>query len=159
MDTPITSAREQLWFLNTLVTIHLSAIDKGEGLSVLEHRAPLHDSPPLHVHNSEDELFIVLDGHLRLRVGDAEHEAGPGAVLMAPRSVPHTYCVDSPEGGRWITVTGHGDFERFVRTMGRPAAAAELPVAGGPPSADAVSALSRTAQRFGIQLVGPPLMP
>jgi quercetin dioxygenase-like cupin family protein len=159
MNTSIASAREQLWFLDTLVTIHVSAVDEGNDLSVLEHRAPLHDSPPLHVHSSEDELFIVLDGDLRVRVGAAEHSAGPGAVLLAPKNVPHTYRVDSPGGARWITVTGHGDLERFVRTMGRPAAVAELPVAGGPPSAEAVSALGSAAQQFGIQLVGPPLVP
>jgi GNAT superfamily N-acetyltransferase/quercetin dioxygenase-like cupin family protein len=159
MKASIASAEGQLWFLDTLVTIHHSALDEGSGPSVLEHRAPQHDSPPLHVHGGEDELFIVLDGDLRLRVGDAEHSAGPGAVLLAPKLVPHTYCVDSAGGARWMTVTGHGDFERFVRTVGRPAAVAELPVAGGPPSADAVSALSRVAQQFGIQLVGPPLSP
>jgi GNAT superfamily N-acetyltransferase/quercetin dioxygenase-like cupin family protein len=159
MKSSIALAEGQLWFLDTLVTIHHSALDEGNGFSVLEHRAPQHDSPPLHVHASEDELFIVLEGDLRLRVGDAEHSAGPGAVLLAPKLVPHTYCVDSPAGARWMTVTGHGDFERFVRAIGRPAAVAELPVAGGPPPAEAVSALGRVAQQFGIQIVGPPLGP
>lgn len=151
-------AREQLWFLNTLVTVHCPATE-GQALSVLEHQAPLHDSPPLHVHATEDELFIVLDGTLHVRLGDAERSAGPGTVLLAPRNVPHTYRVDSPEGARWLTVTGHGDFEQFVRTLARPAAQATLPDPGGPPSAAEVAALADVAGRFGIALVGPPLGP
>src|SRR5918996_445631 len=53
---------EQLWFLNTLVTVH-ARHDQGEdGISVLESLAPYGDSPPLHVHRTEDELFHVLEG-------------------------------------------------------------------------------------------------
>lgn len=56
-------------------------------------------------------------------------------------------------------MTGHGDFEQFVRVMGRPALTASMPVASGPPSAADVAALSGAAQQFGIELVGPPLGP
>lgn len=157
MDASTVPVREQLWFLNTLVTVHRSS-NEDRGVSVLEHRAPWRDSPPLHIHTSEDEVFIVLDGELRVRLDTTERSAGPGTVLVAPKNVPHTYCVDSPGGARWLTVTGHGDFEQFVRTLARPAAVKELPVPSGPPSAAEVSVLSSVARQFGIQLVGPPLL-
>ena len=48
----------------------------------------------------------------------------PGAIVLAPKGVPHTYRVESPQGGRCLTVTVHGDFERFVRAMSRPASGA-----------------------------------
>jgi quercetin dioxygenase-like cupin family protein len=159
MDVSIVPVREQLWFLNTLVTVHRSAAAGDESLSVLEHRAPVHDSPPLHVHASEDEVFVVLDGELRVQVGGAERSAGAGAVVVAPKNVPHTYRVDSQDGARFLTVTGRGDFERFVRTLARPAAVNRLPDASGPPSAADVAALRDVARQFGIQLVGPPLAP
>ena len=113
---------EHLWFLNTSVAVRCSSAHSDRSLSVLEHRAPLHDSPPLHVHTGEDEVFVVLDGELRVQVGTVEQSAGPGTVLVAPKNVPHTYRVDSSGGARWLTVTGPGDFEQFVRTMARPAA-------------------------------------
>jgi mannose-6-phosphate isomerase-like protein (cupin superfamily) len=159
MDVSTVPIREQLWFMNTLVTVHRSAANQDRGLSVLEHRAPLNDSPPLHVHTTEDEVFIVLDGELRILMGDVEQSAKPGAVLVAPKNVPHTYRVDSHAGARWLTVTDRGDFERFVRKMARPAATTELPIPTGPPSAAEVLALSDVARQFGIQLVGPPLSP
>jgi mannose-6-phosphate isomerase-like protein (cupin superfamily) len=146
-----------LWFLDTLVKIRVPGDTGADGMSVLENRARFHDSPPLHVHTTEDELFIILDGELRFRVGADECTVGPGAVLLAPKNVPHTYRVDSPEGARWITVTVRGDFERFVRALSRPAGAGALPPPSDPPTQAAVQALASAARKFGIELVGPPM--
>jgi uncharacterized cupin superfamily protein len=42
---------------------------------VLEHRVPHGDSPPLHVHRNEDEVFHVLEGELRFVAGDRQLSA------------------------------------------------------------------------------------
>lgn len=144
-------------FLNTLVDVRVSEADGEDGLSVLEHRAPWGDSPPLHVHRPEDEVFHVLEGELRFRVGGAERLCGPGAVLLAPKGVPHTYRVESRAGARFVTVTAHRDFERFVRSFGRRAERDGLPPPAPPPDGDAVAALAKAAAAFGIELMGPPL--
>ncbi len=146
-----------LWFLDSLVTIRVSTAEGTDGLSVLEHRMPYGSSPPFHLHRTEDELFHVLDGEYRLKVQDQEQRAGPGTIVLAPKSVPHTYRVESPQGGRCLTITGRGDFERFVRAMGRPAERLELPKPAGLPSNDALQALKATAAEYGIEFVGPPL--
>lgn len=146
-----------LWFLNTLVTIRVSASDGGDGVSIIEHRVPQGDSPPLHIHRTEDEIFHILEGEFRVRVQDRERRAGPGDILLAPKGIPHTYRAESPEGGRFLTITARGDMERFVRSMGRPAECPELPEPAGPPSPEAVQALTTTAARYGIDIVGPPL--
>jgi quercetin dioxygenase-like cupin family protein len=54
-----------LWFLNTYVTIRISSRDGSDGISVLEHRASQGDSPPLHIHHDEDEIFHVLEPRQR----------------------------------------------------------------------------------------------
>ena len=46
---------------------------------------------PLHVHHGDDEAWYVLEGTLRVRVGDQVHEVGPGGAVMAPKGVPHAY--------------------------------------------------------------------
>ncbi|HWH68922.1 MAG TPA: cupin domain-containing protein [Candidatus Sulfotelmatobacter sp.] len=147
----------RLWFLDSLVTIHVSSSDGQDGISILEHFAPFGSSPPLHLHRTEDEVFHVLEGEFRVRVQDQERRLRPGDVLLAPKGVAHTYRVESPQGGRCLTTTVHGDFERFVRAVSRPAERAELPPAAGPLSADAAQALRATAAQYGIELVGPPL--
>jgi len=147
----------QLWFQNSLVTIRVSTSDGQDGISVLEHRVPYGFSPPLHLHRTEDEVFHVLEGEFRLRVKDQEHGLRASDVLLAPKGVPHTYRVESAQGGRCLTTTVRGDFERFVRAVSRPAERPELPEPAGAPSADALQALRATAAKFGIELVGPPL--
>ncbi|HUI05369.1 MAG TPA: cupin domain-containing protein [Verrucomicrobiae bacterium] len=147
----------QLWFLDALVTIRVSTSAGQDGISVLEHRMPYGSSAPLHLHRTEDELFQILEGEYRVKVQDQEQRVGPGAILLAPKGVPHTYRVESPQGGRCLTITVRGDFERFVRAVSRPAERPELPPPAGPPSADAIEKLKAAAAKYGIELVGPPL--
>src|SRR3954452_14258110 len=112
---------EQLWFMNTWVTIRISCSENEDRIAVIESRAPFGDSPPLHVHHTEDEVFHILEGEVRFRLAGEESRRGPGEILVARKGVPHTYRVESPKGGRFLTVTTKTDFERFVRAMARPA--------------------------------------
>jgi quercetin dioxygenase-like cupin family protein len=146
-----------VWFLDTLVNIRVSEKDNADGISVLEHRAYQNDSPPLHIHENEDEIFYVLEGEFRFLVKDEEHHLIPGDILTAPKGIPHTYKIESAEGGRWMTVTNRGDFERFVKAIGTPADKIELPPRHGAPSKEAVEELTRKAAEFNIDIAGPPL--
>jgi mannose-6-phosphate isomerase-like protein (cupin superfamily) len=146
-----------LRFLDTHVIVHVRHDEGTDGTSIIESRAPFGDSPPLHVHHTEDESFCVLAGELRLRVGDDELVLGAGACASAPRGVPHTYRVESREGARWLVVTANGDFERFVLGLARPVEGEGLPDPSGPPSPEQASALAEAAAAHGIELVGPPL--
>lgn len=98
----------RIWFLNTLVQVHVAASDGSDGLSVLEHRAPFADSPPLHVHDTEDEIFHILEGDFRVQVANDVGRYGAGTVVLGPKGVPHTYRVESSAGGRFVTVTAMG---------------------------------------------------
>jgi mannose-6-phosphate isomerase-like protein (cupin superfamily) len=150
-------AAERLWFLDTLTTVRVPHNGGEDGISVIETLAPLGDSPPLHVHRTEDEVFHVLEGELRLRAGDGEVRLGAGEAMLAPKGVPHTYRAESAGGARWLVVTRRGDFERFVRALSRPAERPELPAPQGPPSREQADALESAAREHGIELVGPPL--
>jgi quercetin dioxygenase-like cupin family protein len=164
------TSTEQLWFLNTLHTVRVRHDEGEDGISVMETLAPHGDSPPLHVHQTEDETFHVLEGELRVRAGDADVTIAAGETLLAPKGVPHTYRVESPAGARWLVITSRGHFERFVRALSRPAerpelpvdqgpptARPELPVDQGPPTAEEADALAAAAREHGIELVGPSL--
>jgi len=147
--------RERLWFLDTLVTPHVAAGTGADGLSVLESRARRGDSPPLHTHR-EDEIWHVMEGVMTFVVGGERHMVGAGETLIGPAGAPHTYRVDSDEA-RWLVITARGDFERFVRSFSRPAAAGELPGPSGPPPEAQIAALAAACKEHGIELVGPPL--
>lgn len=59
---------------------------------------------PRHVHHSDDEAWYVLEGRLRVQVGDKEVEAGPGAAVLVPRGTPHTYWNPGPEAVRYLLI-------------------------------------------------------
>jgi mannose-6-phosphate isomerase-like protein (cupin superfamily) len=154
--THSTSPRH-LWFLDGRVAVLISCSDGTDAISVLEHWAPHGDSPPLHVHHNEDEVFHILQGELRFVVGDRELRAQAGQSLIAPKGVAHTYRIESADGARWLTVTCGEEFERFVRAVGRPAEGPGLPPRSGPPTPAQVQTLAEACLQHGIELVGPPL--
>ena len=147
--------KDELWFLNTLVSIRVPHSEGADGVSIIESRAPHGDSPPLHVHE-EDEIFHVLEGEMLIRVGTADHRVSAGQTMLAPKGVSHSYRVESSEA-RWLVVTARGQFEDFVRSFSRRAAADELPEPAGPPSPEEAEALAAACRKHGIELVGPPL--
>jgi len=146
-----------LRFFNTLVHLRVSDVDGNDSISVLEHWAPFGDSPPLHIHHDEDEVFHVIDGELRFQVGDRELRLWKGETVIAPRGIPHTYRVESTGGGRFLTVTGNRSFERFVRSIGQPVTRDGPLICSPPPSAAQLNAVAKVARTCGIEFVGPPL--
>lgn len=50
-----------------------------------------------HAHADEDELFLVLDGHLRIEYQDRPHVSlGPGDAHVVPRGVMHNPVAGQP---------------------------------------------------------------
>ena len=82
---------------------------------------------PLHLHRSDDEAWVVLEGRLGFRVGDEEREVAAGDSLLAPRGTPHSYWNPAAEPARYLLVMTprihrliealhsgeHGDFARI----------------------------------------------
>jgi quercetin dioxygenase-like cupin family protein len=157
MTITVMQQHEQLWFLDSLVTIPVAHADGTNGVSVVASSARYGASPPLHVHDREDEVFHVLEGELRLRVDGRDLPLGAGETALAPKGVPHTYRVESPHGARWLVVTTRGDFERLVRSVSRSAERPDLPPPSGPPTPEQIEALAAACRECGIELVGPPL--
>lgn len=145
-----------LWFLNTRITLQRSAGDGPDGLCLVEHHMPCGDSPPQHVHHTEDEVFHILEGVLRLKVGDAERVLKAGDWAVAPKGVPHAFTAVSPEGVRLLTLTAGPDFEGLLRDASRPAEGPGLPEAIEP-TPEMQADLARIAAAHRIDLIGPPL--
>lgn len=107
--------------------------------------------PPLHVHDREDEVVIVLDGELDYQVGAERGVLEEGGVLWFPRQVPHAVANLSPNPCRFLTVVTPSGVEDFFRAQRD--YLASLPV-GSAPDPDALAAVAGAAQR---RVVGPPL--
>jgi mannose-6-phosphate isomerase-like protein (cupin superfamily) len=143
-------------FLGTIAIIRQANDGTPAGLSVVEHRAACGYATPLHIHQSEDELFYIQSGTICLEVAGRMQTVGAGAVVLAPRGIPHRFIVTAPEGAVALTFVAGADFEGFVREVSRPTTAS-VPPAPTPPSAEMMRLATAAAARHAIDLVGPPL--
>lgn len=150
------SRTELYWFLNNLLAIPVANADGTDGMSVVEQWAAHGDSPPLHIHHTEDELFVCLKGRLRLNVDGRDSYLEAGDSALAPKGKPHSFRVESKDGAHFLAITTGKDFENMVRRLARKAPAATLPEQVQP-SPEMQAELARICAEHRIDLVGPPL--
>ena len=106
---------------------------------------------PLHVHHREDEGFWILEGEVRLYVGDETIDASAGDFAWGPRDIPHRYTV-GPNGCRMLFICTPAGFENLVRDMSVPAETRNVPPASDEePDMEHVATV---AQRYGCELLG-----
>jgi quercetin dioxygenase-like cupin family protein len=145
-----------IWFLGVLSQIRVSGEQTGGAFSLTDNLARRGNASPVHSHDHEDETLLVLDGKLRVYVGDDEHLADAGTVAVLPKRLQHAYVVTSPRA-RFLTLHIPGGFEHFAAEVGEPAKTLTLPP---PPTAPPdLPTLTRTAARHGITILAPPPQP
>ncbi|BDG08557.1 cupin domain-containing protein [Anaeromyxobacter paludicola] len=142
-------AGEAIWFLDNLVTVKASA-RCGARFGLAENSLPSGSETPFHRHREDDESFYVLEGGMTLFLeGGRAVEAGPGAFVHIPHGVAHGFRTRSPV--RMLVLCDPAGFLEFVRDFGVAAPRAELPPAAAPD----VPRLVATAERHGIEILGP----
>lgn len=145
----MSATTDDLWFFDALARIRVSRGDGDRRPSVIEMTIPAGGMPPLHVHDG-DEGFYVLDGEVRFWAGEETFLLGAGGSLLAPRDVPHTYRVE--QDARMLFVT-EGNFEGFVRAIGRPAEELVPPVFE--PTEELFAQAVRAGAEHGVEILGP----
>jgi len=138
------------WFLGGLARILVPGTATGGTLSVMEFTDPEGHAPPLHVHEGEDEIWIVLDGEITFFVGDDRYDLQAGAVAHGPRGVPHSYLVRSPDA-RLVAAFGPAGIENWFTANSSPVS----DVNDAPASFD-IEAIIASAEAYRLRVAGPP---
>ena len=60
---------------------------------------------------------MILEGEHEFTIGAANFRAGPGAVVFAPRQVPHEHRRVVARTGRFLTFVSPVGFESFFREL------------------------------------------
>jgi len=93
-----------------------SAAETGGAFSLLLSNAPAGDHVPLHVHDTVDEAFYILDGQYRIHCGEQTWPAAAGDFVFLPRGIPHSYnVVDEP--ARKLIFAVPGGIEDFFEDL------------------------------------------
>lgn len=91
--------------------VKASRISTNGSLTLIESKTT--GGAPRHVHTREDEYFYILDGVIKVRLGDNSFEAGPGAFVYLPRNIPHEWDVIGGEA-TLLLITAPAGLEEFL---------------------------------------------
>jgi mannose-6-phosphate isomerase-like protein (cupin superfamily) len=99
---PNTDAQEIPWrpgYRNFVLAGREQGLACIAGYSVIEPGA----GAPLHAHKDVDEVFILLEGTLDLRLGDEQRLVEANHTIAIPAGVPHAFVAVGPAPVRMFT--------------------------------------------------------
>jgi quercetin dioxygenase-like cupin family protein len=132
---------EAYWWFGQLGEIKATAEQTGGAYTLVEITVGPGYATPLHVHHTEDEAFLMVEGEATFEVGDQTVQAGPGDYLFGPRDIPHRWSTET--GARLFYLLSPGGFEALIREVGVPARERTVPPADLEPPAEAADIVAR----------------
>ncbi len=97
----------------------LSAQDTAGAMSIVDSVSPVDSGPPRHVHEAEDETFVILTGEVELWIDGVLSTAGPGQSVFIPRGTEHTFRAIGERPCRHLVILTPGGFEGFFAEMAK----------------------------------------
>ena len=128
------------------LTFKVRGAETGDRVSAFESLNPPGEGPPLHLHVDQDEVLYVLEGELRVLLGDDVRPASAGSFVFIPGNVPHTWQVVGDTPARLLVILAPSGIERLYEGWDS--------IPEGTPIEDAFRELGREA---GMKALGPPL--
>ena len=92
--------------------------ETGGALAVVEHPVGPHRLIPPHTHSDVDEYSYIIEGEFGARIGDQVLTAGPGAYILKPRGIMHTFWNATDRPARLLEILSPAKFEQFFEAMG-----------------------------------------
>ncbi|MDO8279654.1 MAG: cupin domain-containing protein [Burkholderiaceae bacterium] len=90
--TALDQAREIPWrpgYRNFILAGKDHGISSSCSMGLIEPGA----GAPLHYHEEDDEVILVLEGELEFRIGEETCVVTPNHVVAIPKQVPHSFVV------------------------------------------------------------------
>jgi quercetin dioxygenase-like cupin family protein len=136
------------WLGGLVMSVLLDGKATSGQLAMLRSRPAIGHAAPVHLHENEDEIFLMLAGQAIFWFGGERHELGEGGVIFLPRNVPHAYRVLSA-GADMLVICTPGGFEDLVRATGHDLAKLK------PDSWSALELITALAAGYGQRILGP----
>jgi quercetin dioxygenase-like cupin family protein len=85
--------------------VKASEVREGSGAALVEYTTRKGEEPPNHTHQTEDEMFYVLEGALTFRCREEAFDLEQGDFIFLPHGVEHGYTIRSEDPVRLLVVT------------------------------------------------------
>ncbi len=87
----------------------LTGAETGGSFDYVEATISYLQGPSLHLHHDMDDTIIVIEGTLKVQVGDVLTDLYPGDISCAPKGVPHAFANLQKEPCRMINILTPGE--------------------------------------------------
>jgi mannose-6-phosphate isomerase-like protein (cupin superfamily) len=101
-----------------MATVKADTRQTNGSMTVMEFRIAPGSGPAAHNHLREDELWWVLEGDFRFRVGSDRLVTSTGGMAFGPRGMSHAFQNIGATPGRLLVVTTPSGLERFFEQFG-----------------------------------------
>ena len=101
-----------------ILDVKVSGSDTDGALAIFEQTSLSQGrGTPLHLHNSQDENFYVIEGEYYFRLGDEKFHLTKGESIFLPRKIPHAWTQVSERGKMMVVLQPAGKLEDFFVAM------------------------------------------
>jgi quercetin dioxygenase-like cupin family protein len=113
---------------------------------------------PEHIHHAHDELYYILEGSYRFKVGDETGEASAGTFVFIPRGTPHAWTNTGSTSGRVLLAFTPGGMSDYFQELEPLIPDLMVGIADLSKVDPAVLAQAEAImRRYQYEIVGPPL--
>jgi quercetin dioxygenase-like cupin family protein len=105
------------WIGGGIMSVLLDAATTDGSMAVLRTQLPAGSASPVHAHQEEDEVFVMISGQAVFWVGADRHEVRAGGVVFIPRGLVHGYHFVAPVS-EFVTICTPAGVEAFFRAAG-----------------------------------------
>lgn len=95
-------AGERLAFLGMELILKITSDMSGGTLFAAVQIGPPGSGVPLHIHHNDDEFFFLIEGRLRMLVGDDRFDMAVGDTVMLPKGTPHAFAIIGEQPARFL---------------------------------------------------------
>lgn len=120
------ASRGSFWGWDGIWSTLVTADETSGAYSVMEQSIPQNGGPPPHVHERSDEVFYILDGEIRLQIGDQLLEGHAGQLVRIPRGTAHGFAIKSASA-RFLNLYVPAMLDTMIEMLSTPATEKRLP--------------------------------
>lgn len=106
-----------LQVLGDRVTVKLPSGRSPHGMSIVDVVLPPGSGTPCVTHDTEEEVYFLLEGELLMHTPTASHLLHPGDLVHLPPLTPHGYRNPGEQPARFLAWTVGGPMDQFFERM------------------------------------------